>query len=90
MAVVLATVLDEAMSKAVHAAGVTAMTRHMEIDYLRPVALGAPLELQSRLVKVDGRKHFCEAVLSGGDRELARGKALFIAVPRWLEASVED
>ena len=83
---IIATVLDEAMSKAVHASGVIAMTRHIEVDYLRPVALGASLELRSRVVSVEGRKHFCEGVLSGGERELARGKALFIAVPQWLDA----
>ena len=89
---ILATVLDEAMSKAIHSTGVIAMTRHMEIDYLRPVALGAPLELRAHVVSVEGRKHFCEAVLQSATeaKDLARGKALFIAVPRWLEASEVD
>ena len=34
---VIATLLDEAMSKAVRARGLTAMTRQMEVEYLRPV-----------------------------------------------------
>ena len=81
---ILATVLDEAMSKAIHASGVTAMTRHMEVDYLRPVALGASLELRGRVTSVDGRKHFCEAAITHDGREMTRAKGLFIAVPKWL------
>ena len=34
---IIATLLDETMSKAVRARGLTAMTRHMEVDYKRPV-----------------------------------------------------
>ena len=34
---IIATLLDETMSKAVRARGFVAMTRHMEVDYLRPV-----------------------------------------------------
>ncbi|HUD75437.1 MAG TPA: PaaI family thioesterase, partial [Terracidiphilus sp.] len=34
---IIATLLDEAMSKSVRAQGLTAMTRQMEINYLRPV-----------------------------------------------------
>ena len=33
---IIATLLDETMSKAVRARGLTAMTRHMEVDYKRP------------------------------------------------------
>ena len=40
---IIATLLDEAMSKSVRARGLTAMTRQMEIDYLRPVHSGAPI-----------------------------------------------
>ena len=34
---IIATLLDETMSKAVRARGLTAMTRHLEVDYKRPV-----------------------------------------------------
>src|ERR1700733_5534102 len=43
---VIATLLDEAMSKAVRARGFTAMTRHMEVDYMRPVPSGATLRIE--------------------------------------------
>ncbi len=43
---IIATLLDEAMSKAVRARGFIAMTRNMEIDYLRPVPSAAPIRLE--------------------------------------------
>ncbi len=84
---VIAAVLDEAMSKAIHAsahgAKVMALTRQMETEYLRPTALGAPLILRGQQDRLEGRKHFCSAaLLDGEDRVLARAKALFIAVTR--------
>lgn len=78
---IIATLLDEAMSKAVRARGVTAMTRHMEIDYLRPVPSGAPIRIEGHLVQSDGRKHETRARILDGDKQvLARAKGLFIEV----------
>lgn len=77
----IATMLDEAMSKAVRTLGVTAMTRHMEVDYLRPVHSGAPIRIEGRLVRSDGRKHWAEAaVKSEGGSPLATASGLFIEV----------
>lgn len=78
---VIATLLDEAMSKAVRAKGLTAMTRRMEIDYLRPVSSCAPIRIEGRLVRSEGRKHWTEAhILDGDGRTLAEGSGLFIEV----------
>lgn len=78
---IIATLLDEAMSKAVRAQGVTAMTRHLEIDYLRPVPSGAPIRVEGHLVQSDGRKHETRArILDNEMQILARAKGLFIAV----------
>ena len=84
---VIAAILDEAMSKAIHAsrdgANIMALTRHMETEYLRPTPLGATLTLQGRQDRVEGRKHFCSATLTDQTNHLlARGKALFIAIDR--------
>lgn len=77
----IATLMDEAMSKANRARGVTAMTRQMEVEYLRPVPLGVPLQLEGRLLKAEGRKHYCEAeVTDAQGRILARAKGLFLAI----------
>jgi uncharacterized protein (TIGR00369 family) len=80
---IIATLLDETMSKALRAHGLTAMTRHIEVDYLRPVPSGVPHRLEGRVTHHEGRKHWVEAKLL--DREgalLARGKGLFIEVIR--------
>jgi uncharacterized protein (TIGR00369 family) len=78
---IIATLLDESMSKAVRAKGPTAMTRHMEIDYRRPVPSGAPIRMESRVVRSEGRKHWAEAhILDGDGTILAQGKGLFVEV----------
>ena len=78
---IIATLLDEAMSKAVRALGLTAMTRQMEIDYRRPVPSGAPLRLEGRIIRGEGRKHWTEArILNAKGIVLAEAKGLFIEV----------
>jgi uncharacterized protein (TIGR00369 family) len=82
---IIATLLDEAMSKANRVHGVTAMTRQMEIEYLRPVPLQEPITLAARRTSHQGRKHHCEAEITDqAGTVLARGKALFVAVDRSL------
>jgi uncharacterized protein (TIGR00369 family) len=84
---IIATLLDEAMSKANRAHGVVAMTRHMEVDYRRPIPLSTPLLLTARHIDGTGRKHHCEAqIADASGAVLASGKALFIAVdPEYLK-----
>lgn len=78
---ILATLLDEAMSKSVRARGVTAMTRQMEINYLRPVPSGAQLLMEGRLVRSEGRKHWTAArILDTRGHVLVEGEGLFIEV----------
>lgn len=78
---VIATLLDEAMSKVNRAKGVVAMTRQMEVEYLRPVPLGTALRLEGRSAGGGGRVHRCEAVILDAEGGvLAQGKAVFIAV----------
>lgn len=78
---IIATLLDEAMSKANRARDVLAMTRHMEVDYVRPVPLGVPLTLTARHVETHGRRHHCRAQIADADgRLLASGKAVFVAI----------
>ena len=78
---IIATLLDEAMSKAVRARGLTAMTRQIEIDYLRPVPSCVALRLEGRVLRDDGRKHWTEAKIQNADgKELAKAKGLFVEV----------
>jgi uncharacterized protein (TIGR00369 family) len=85
---IIATLVDETMSKAVRARGFTAMTRHMEVDYQRPVPSAAPIRLEGRVTHNEGRKHWTEArILNSDGVELARGKGLFIEVRGHLDHS---
>jgi uncharacterized protein (TIGR00369 family) len=79
---IIATLLDEAMSKAVRALGKPAMTRKMDVDYLRPVPSGAPLRIEGRVVRSEGRKHWAEAAIVDSEgSELAKATGLFIQIP---------
>jgi uncharacterized protein (TIGR00369 family) len=78
---IIATLLDEIMSKSVRALGFTSMTRRMEVDYRRPVPSCAPIRLEGRVVRSEGRKHWTEArILNAQGSALAEGKGLFIDV----------
>ena len=78
---IIATLLDETMSKAIRAQGFTAMTRQMEIEYLRPVPSGSPIRMQGRVVRSEGRKHWAEAkILNAEGTVLAESNGLFIEV----------
>lgn len=80
---IIATLLDETMSKSVRAQGLTAMTRHMEVDYRRPVPSDAPIRLEGRVVRSEGRKHWVEAyILDSEGKALAHSKGLFVEVDR--------
>jgi uncharacterized protein (TIGR00369 family) len=78
---IIATLLDETMSKSVRARGFTAMTRHMEVDYLRPVPSKTPLRIEGRVTRSEGRKHWSEAkILDAHGKVLAQSKGLFVEV----------
>ena len=78
---IVAALLDEAMSKLNRPLNVLAMTRHMEIDYLRPAPLHQPLVLVGRHIRREGRKLFHHAEIQHPDGTvMARGKGLFIIV----------
>jgi uncharacterized protein (TIGR00369 family) len=80
---IIATLLDEAMSKSVRARGIIAMTRRLEVEYLRPVPSGTPMRIEGRVMRSDGRKHWVEAkILDEGGTALAEAKGLFIEIRR--------
>jgi len=78
---IIATLLDEAMSKAILTLDIRSLTVQMEIDYLRPVPSGKPLRLEGRVLRSEGRKHWAEAIItSGKGSTLAKSKGLFVQV----------
>ncbi len=85
---ILATLLDEAMSKLNRPLNVLAMTRHLEIDYLRPAPLHTPLTLNAQHLRRESRKLFHTAELVAPDGTvLTRGKGLFVILDPALIAA---
>jgi acyl-coenzyme A thioesterase PaaI-like protein len=82
---IIATLLDEAMSKANRRRNITAMTRHMSIDYRRPVPLESDLVIEGWSEKdaasASGRKHQCSAELrDASGTVLASATGIFVEV----------
>ena len=78
---IIATLLDEAMSKAIRALGQSAMTRKMEVDYRRPVPSNVQIRIEGRIVRSEQRKHWVEAsILNAHGTVLAHGQGLFIQI----------
>jgi acyl-coenzyme A thioesterase PaaI-like protein len=82
---IIATLLDEAMSKANRHRNIVAMTRHMSIDYRRPVPLEADLVLEGWSEKdtgsASGRKHQCSAeIRDASGTVLASATGIFVEV----------
>jgi uncharacterized protein (TIGR00369 family) len=78
---IIATILDEGMGKVNKLRQVVALTSEITVKYLKPVPLGRPLRVESREVRVRGRKHINMAeILNEKGDVLARSRGLFIAV----------
>lgn len=78
---IVATLCDEAMSKLNRPLGLLAMTRHMEVDYLRPAPLHTALTLTARHLRRDSRKLFHTVELHSPDGGLlATAKGVFIVI----------
>jgi uncharacterized protein (TIGR00369 family) len=78
---IIATILDEAMAKLNKLHGVTAVTGHLAVDYLRPVPLAQPIRLEAHEVRTSGRRRFREAeIITSTGEVLARGQGIFITI----------
>ena len=78
---IIATILDEAMGKVNKLRQVVAVTAEITVNYLKPVPLNKPLRVESREVKVKGRRHINMAeILNKKAEVLARSQGLFIAI----------
>lgn len=89
---IIATLLDETMSKALRSLNVVGVTRHMEVDYRRPVPSRTPIRVHGRVYHHEGRKHWADAdIFDERGRVLAHSKGLFIGVhPRHERVTLED
>jgi uncharacterized protein (TIGR00369 family) len=78
---IIATILDEAMGKVNKLRDVVALTKSMEIDYMRPVPLYTDLRAIGWEQKVNGRVHINAAEIRNAAGEvLARSHGVFIAI----------
>jgi uncharacterized protein (TIGR00369 family) len=78
---IIATILDEAMGKINRLSRVVALTRTMNVDYLRPVPLNQPLTVIGRAQSVEGREYINVAEITDEKGHvLARSTGKFIAV----------
>ena len=78
---IIATILDEAMGKVNKRRHVIALTSEITVNYLKPVPLKEALRVESREVRVRGRKPTNMAELLNERGEvLARSRGLFVAV----------
>jgi acyl-coenzyme A thioesterase PaaI-like protein len=78
---IIATILDEAMSKALKLKSKVALTRRMEVEYLRPVPLGKPLVVEGRISRTIGRALYNTAELrSAKGVVLARSRGKFLVI----------
>jgi uncharacterized protein (TIGR00369 family) len=78
---IIATILDEAMGKVNKFRSVIALTKKMQIEYLKPVPLGKRLLAEGHERRVSGRRHINAGEIRNEKGEvLARGRAVFIAI----------
>lgn len=84
----IATLLDEAMSKLNRPLNVLAMTRNMQVDYLRPVPLYEPIVITGRHIRREGRKLYHQAEITFPNRVvLAQAQGLFIVIDEKILAA---
>ena len=78
---IIATILDEAMGKVNKFRSVVALTRSMNVEYLKPVPLREPLTVTGWEQKVEGREHTNVAQIANEQGEvLARSTGVFMVV----------
>ena len=78
---IIATLLDETMSKANRARGEIALTRQLQVEYLRPIPSTQPIHLRGHVARLEGRKLWTEASIQDAEgNTLATGKGFFLSV----------
>ena len=78
---VIATILDEAMSKLNINRDIIAATAQMRVDYLQPVPLNRPLHVQSRETSKRGRRLMRVAEIADEKGTvLARSRGVFVII----------
>ena len=78
---IIATILDDAMSKLNKLRNMPAATARMTVEYLRPVPLHKPLRVESREISKRGRRLTRVAeIFDEKETVLARSRGVFVVV----------
>jgi uncharacterized protein (TIGR00369 family) len=78
---IIATILDEGMGKALKLKGKVALTRELQVEYLRPVPLHQPLVVEGFSIRMKGRALYNRAELRNAHGTiLARSRGKFLAI----------
>lgn len=78
---IIATILDEAMSKVSKFRDVIAPTSRMSVEYLRPVPLRKRLRVEAHEIRKNGRRLTRAAeILDEKGSVLARGRGVFVII----------
>lgn len=78
---IIATILDEAMGKVNKLSSVIALTKRMDVEYLKPVPLGKLLIVTGHPQHIEGRMYVNVAEITNEQGEvLARSTGTFIAI----------
>jgi len=82
----LAALLDEAMGVAVWHAGYKVVAANLNVDYRRPVPLGAGCHVEAWVVEQEGRKVFTAGTITLAGGEVAvRGRGTFVEARHFFE-----
>lgn len=78
----VATVIDDVLGMLLYVVRMAGVTRHLEVDYLKPVLLDVPYVVRAKVDSRDGRKLFVSCACTDPQGVVAfTGKALFLEVP---------
>ena len=85
----LAAVLDEISGKVAMAAGVIAVTKTLEVQFLKAAPVGVVLNVAAQRRRVEGRAWTIDSRISSADgHDLVTGTGLFITVPTPPEVTI--
>jgi uncharacterized protein (TIGR00369 family) len=78
---IIATVLDEVMSKVSRFSNVRAVTAELTVEYLRPVRVNEELTVEGRATRRNGRELYHEGeIRNAAGALLARGRGRFVII----------
>ncbi|HKW62998.1 MAG TPA: PaaI family thioesterase [Candidatus Acidoferrum sp.] len=78
---IIALLLDEAMGKVCRFRDVRAVTAELNVEYLKPVAVGQEIAVEGRETEMNGRNLFMTGEIRNEKGDvLARGKGRFVVI----------